>query len=55
MNGIFTALNKDNKIQAWVIGTGKTVKPDVTLRNFEMHGFTLYSCNSGDDTYKRNW
>jgi hypothetical protein len=55
MNGIFTALNKDKKLQAWVIGTGKTTKPIVSLKQIELQGFKLYACNENDDSYKRNW
>lgn len=36
VNGIFTALNKDGVIKAWIIGTGKTCKATITARNLEL-------------------
>jgi hypothetical protein len=54
-NGILTAFHKNGQLQAWVIATGKVIKPIVTVGNFDFGGFALYQCNELDDTYKQNW
>ena len=41
-NGVLTALDKKGDLQAWVIGTGKTIKPEVTQSNIDFKEFELY-------------
>ena len=53
--GVFTALDTEGRLQAWVIGTGKTTKPLVTLGTIVLDEYELYSCNKNDETYKQDW
>jgi hypothetical protein len=55
VNGIFTALDKQGEVRAWVIGTGKSIKPLITVGNIDVNNFKLYEFNETDDTYKHNW
>jgi len=55
VSGVFTALDAKGVLRAWVIGTGKTTKPSVTVGNIELEEFELYECNEYDSTYKRDW
>ena len=45
VEGIFTALDMKGILRAWVIGTGKTTKPTVTVGNMELEDYSLYECN----------
>ena len=42
-------------IRAWVVGTGKITRSNVTAGNIELKGYALYECNPNDDTYKHDW
>ena len=53
--GVFTALDKKGVIRAWVIGTGKITKSDITTNSINLKDYALYECNKKDDTYKHNW
>lgn len=53
--GVFTALDKKGTIRAWVVGTGKTTRCNVTASSIDLKGYALYECNKNDDTYKHNW
>jgi len=55
MAGVFTALDSKCVLMAWIIGTGKTTKPSVTVGNIELDEFELYSCDEFDETYRRDW
>jgi len=55
VNGIFTALDKQGEVRAWVIWTGKSIKPLITVGNIDVNNFSLYEFNESDDTYKHNW
>lgn len=36
LNGTFTALDRKGRLKAWVIGTGKTAKPSITVSNIDI-------------------
>jgi len=55
VNGIFTALNIDGELRAWVVATGKLTKATVTICNIDLSGYTVYKSNYYDDSYCNNW
>ena len=48
-------MDKIGSMEAWEIGTGKKIKPIITVATLDLEGFELYRCNKDDDTYKKNW
>jgi hypothetical protein len=40
--GVFTALDKKGMIRAWVIGTGKITKSDITTNSINLKDYALF-------------
>ena len=45
VKGIFTALDIKGALRAWVIGTGKIAKSNVTVGKMDLDEFHLYECS----------
>jgi len=42
-------------LRAWIIGTGKTAKPLITVGNIDVTSYEVYQNDINDFTYTRDW